>query len=523
MSKGRYVVVDPDELEPFMPAATRTVDLEEFVDLSEIDPVYFDASYYVAPDANPKPYALLARAMEEAGKVAIGRFVMRNKQYTAAIRAQDGRLVMSTLAYADEIVPADSIDELADVDEIEVSPREVQMAEALVESLTGAVRAGEVPRRLPRAGPRPDRAEGRRRGVRGARADDREAEDRRPDGGARGQRGGGQDVARPPPDGEEVGGEGEEVGVADAAPRSRCAKRNEVVTEVDGRHVALSNLDKVLYPSGSPRVRSSSTWPGSRRPPCPHLRGRALTFRRFPNGTDKQGFFEKRCPAHRPEWVSVALGPGDRQGGIEYCCIEEPAAMVWAANMAALELHAPMALAADLDTPRAVVFDFDPGPNTDISDCCAIAAARPRRPRRRRARGVVQDVGLQGPAALRAAQHRPASPTSGRPQFALAVGQVLEKQLPKQVTTVMAKVAAAGEDLRRLEPERPPQDDDRPVLAAGPARADGVHAGVVGRGRGGVRTGDVELRFEAADVLARIDEHGDLFAPVLTVEQQLPG
>ena len=137
VSKGRYVIVDPDELEPFMPAATRTVDLEEFVDLSEIDPVFYDASYYVAPDANPKPYALLARAMEEAGKVAIGRFVMRNKQYTAAIRAQDGHLVMSTLAYADEIVPVDSIDELAEVDTTEVSPREVQMAEALVESLTG--------------------------------------------------------------------------------------------------------------------------------------------------------------------------------------------------------------------------------------------------------------------------------------------------------------------------------------------------------------------------------------------------
>ena len=87
VSKGRYVIVDPDDLEPFIPAATRTVDLEEFVDLAEIDPLYFDSSYFVAPDANPKPYALLARAMEEAGKVAIGRMVMRNKQYTAAIRA----------------------------------------------------------------------------------------------------------------------------------------------------------------------------------------------------------------------------------------------------------------------------------------------------------------------------------------------------------------------------------------------------------------------------------------------------
>ena len=138
VSKGRYVIVDPDDLEPFIPAATRTVDLEEFVDLAEIDPLYFDSSYYVAPDANPKPYALLARAMEEAGKVAIGRMVMRNKQYMAAIRATDGHLVMSTLAYADEVTPIESIDELAGIEDVDVSPREVQMAEALVESLAGA-------------------------------------------------------------------------------------------------------------------------------------------------------------------------------------------------------------------------------------------------------------------------------------------------------------------------------------------------------------------------------------------------
>jgi DNA end-binding protein Ku len=136
VSKGRYVIVDPDELEPFIPAATRSVELEEFVDLGDIDPVYFDNSYYVAPDGSPKPYVLLARAMEEAGKVGIGRFVMRNKQYTAAIRATDGHLMMSTLAYGDEVVSPESIDELTGIDEVDVSDREVKMAEALVESLT---------------------------------------------------------------------------------------------------------------------------------------------------------------------------------------------------------------------------------------------------------------------------------------------------------------------------------------------------------------------------------------------------
>ncbi len=138
VSKERYVIVDPDELEPFIPAATKTVDLEEFVDLEEIDPVFYDSAYYVAPGANPKPYVLLARAMEESNKVAIGRFVMRNKQYTAAIRAEDGLLIMSTLAYADEVLDPATIDELRDLAEIEVSAKEIAMAESLVDSLTAA-------------------------------------------------------------------------------------------------------------------------------------------------------------------------------------------------------------------------------------------------------------------------------------------------------------------------------------------------------------------------------------------------
>lgn len=136
VSKDRYIVVDPDELEPFIPAATKTVDLEEFVDLDEIDPVFYDNAYYVAPGANPKPYVLLARAMEESNKVAIGRFVMRNKQYTAAIRAEEGRLIMSTLAYADEVLDPTAIDELNELDAVEVAPKEVAMAESLVESLS---------------------------------------------------------------------------------------------------------------------------------------------------------------------------------------------------------------------------------------------------------------------------------------------------------------------------------------------------------------------------------------------------
>jgi DNA end-binding protein Ku len=136
VTKGRYVVVEPEELDRLMPKATKSIDLDEFVALEDIDPVYFDTPYIVAPAGATKPYALLARAMEESGKVAIGRFVMRNNQYVAAIRAVDGTLRLSTLVFADEVVNPVTIEGLADAAEIEVSGREMVMAQTLVESLT---------------------------------------------------------------------------------------------------------------------------------------------------------------------------------------------------------------------------------------------------------------------------------------------------------------------------------------------------------------------------------------------------
>src|SRR5688572_109804 len=161
----------------------------------------------------------------------------------------------------------------------------------------------------------------------------------------------------------------------------------DVTVEVEGRRLTLSNLDKVLYPNGFTKAEVVDYMARIAPVAIPHWRDRALTFKRFPDGTDTTGFFEKRCPGHRPEWVDVAVGPGDRRGGIEYCCINEPAAAVWAANMAAIEIHGPMALAADLDTPRAVVFDFDPGAPATIVECAEIALT---------VRDVLAAAGLEG-------------------------------------------------------------------------------------------------------------------------------
>ena len=293
-----------------------------------------------------------------------------------------------------------------------------------------------------------------------------------------------------------------------------------VETDVEGRRLTLSNLDKVLYPSGFTKAQVIDYYARIAPIMIPHLSGRCLTFRRYPNGSDTTGFFEKRCPSHRPEWVGVATGPGDRRGGVDYCRIDEKAALVWAANMAALEIHAPMALAADLGVPRQLVFDFDPGAPATIVDCCEIAMA---------VRDVLAAVDLVGscktsgskglqlyvPLNVDGVTHE------GAADFALAVGQVLERQMPRRVTTVMAKVERPGKIFvdwsqnafhkttiapysLRARPE--------PTVST-PVAWDEVEA---------CAAGDVELRFTADDVLERVEEHGDLFADVLSLVQPLP-
>ncbi|HJR25230.1 MAG TPA: Ku protein [Acidimicrobiales bacterium] len=137
LASGEYVTVGDDELAALDPEASRSIDIEEFVDLTEIDPIFYDSAYLVAPDkATLKPYALLAKAMEESGKVAIARFVMRSKQYLCAVRPKDGKLLLSTMVYADELNDAGEIPELADVEGVEVSKKELEMANQLIASLT---------------------------------------------------------------------------------------------------------------------------------------------------------------------------------------------------------------------------------------------------------------------------------------------------------------------------------------------------------------------------------------------------
>jgi DNA end-binding protein Ku len=136
LSPDRYVVIKPEELEAVEPRKTHMIEIEDFVELDQIDPIFYDHPYYLAPGKGAtKAYALLLKAMEESGRVGIARVVIRSKEQLVALRAQDGVLHMETMLFGDEVISPDSLDEIPDADELEASAREVKMAGELIESL----------------------------------------------------------------------------------------------------------------------------------------------------------------------------------------------------------------------------------------------------------------------------------------------------------------------------------------------------------------------------------------------------
>ncbi len=137
LSAGQYVVVEADEMKALAPKASRMIEIEDFVDLAQIDPIYFEQPYYLVPDKNAaKPYRLLVDAMTELHKVAVGRLVMRSKESLVAIRPLDGVLCIETMRYADEVIAADQIEGVPD-EKVEPTDKELQMARQLIEALSG--------------------------------------------------------------------------------------------------------------------------------------------------------------------------------------------------------------------------------------------------------------------------------------------------------------------------------------------------------------------------------------------------
>jgi bifunctional non-homologous end joining protein LigD len=295
--------------------------------------------------------------------------------------------------------------------------------------------------------------------------------------------------------------------------------------EVGGRHLGLTNLDKVLYPeAGFTKGEVIDYYARVASTLLRHTGGRCMTMRRFPDGVEGGSFFEKRCPKHRPEWVPTSVGPGDRKGELRYCRFEEPAALVWAANLAALELHAPMARAEQLDVPLMCVFDLDPGPGTGMVECARLALEIHEVLASAELEAVAKtsgSKGLQIYVPLNTTDAGDAHTHEECAAFALAVGQLLERRHPEGVTTTMAKVERPG----RVFVDWSQNAHHKTTVCAYSLRArprPTVSTPVDWDEVAAAAEGEHALVFEAGDVVERIADRGDLFAPAVDVVQRLP-
>ena len=293
--------------------------------------------------------------------------------------------------------------------------------------------------------------------------------------------------------------------------------------KVGHRSPELSNLDKMLYPqSGLTKAhvldyyRSVSAWL------LPHLRLRPLTLKRYPNGVEQGHFYEKRCPAHRPEWMPTARVPHSKGKVLDYCTVNDLPGLMWIANMASLELHVLLSRAPALTRPTAVAFDLDPGPPAGLIEASEIGLLLSR---------VLEDLGLKSFPKVSGGKglhlYAPLNTPCDFEQtkdFARTVAGKIEAHYPERVVSKMKKDLRGGKVFIDWS-----QNDEHkttvcayslragePPYVSAPVTWDEVEAAV--------EAGDEQmLRFSPGDVRKRLEERGDLFVEVLTLRQRLPG
>ena len=293
--------------------------------------------------------------------------------------------------------------------------------------------------------------------------------------------------------------------------------------DVDGRTVSLSNLDKVLYPAaGFTKGHVIDYYTRVAPVLLPHLAGRHLTLKRYPNGVDGPFFYEKQCPGHRPDWVRThGVWSGRNRGDIDYCVCDDLPTLVWLANLADLELHTPLGLAAAPLAPTVLAFDLDPGPPATVIECAEVATrlrdacdhfGLEAFPKTSGSKGMQVYVPLNTPTDFDATK-----------TFARGVAQVLERHDPGLVVSEMAKGKRTGkvfidwsqnDDFKTTVCAYSLRARERPTVST-PLRWEEVEA---------ARAGEPDdLAFSSDQALARVAEHGDLFASVLDLRQVLPG
>lgn len=209
--------------------------------------------------------------------------------------------------------------------------------------------------------------------------------------------------------------------------------------EVAGRRLSLSNLEKDLYPSyGFTKAHILEYYRRMSRFILPHLKDRALTLKRYPDGVEEAFFFEKRCPSHRPSWVKTSVISQGSGAQMTVCLVNDLNTLLWVENLASLELHVPLARADSPETPDSVVFDLDPGDQADILDCSRVALILRGMLSRLRLAGYVKTSGQKG-LHVYIPLNRKETTFEDTKRFSKAVAEVLQRNYPDLVTAKMAK------------------------------------------------------------------------------------
>ncbi len=292
--------------------------------------------------------------------------------------------------------------------------------------------------------------------------------------------------------------------------------------EVGGRKVDVSNLDKVMYPkTGFTKGDVINYYIRISAFLLPHLKDRPITLKRYPNGVEGFFFYEKRCPSHRPKWVKTTDVPKDDGGEINYCVMDDLPALVWAANLADLELHTFLHKAPAIARPTALAFDLDPGAPADIVACARVGL---------RLKALFDRLGLKsfpktsGSKGLQVYVPLNTPVTYERTKtFAHAVARCLEQEAPDKVVSNMKKSLRRGkvfidwsqnDDHKTTVNVYSLRAKDQPTVSTPVTWTEVAAAAKKKRVAG--------LTFESTDVLERVKRRGDLFAPVLTLRQKLP-
>jgi bifunctional non-homologous end joining protein LigD len=295
------------------------------------------------------------------------------------------------------------------------------------------------------------------------------------------------------------------------------------VVEIAGRRLSLSNLEKDLYPAyGFTKAQILEYYRRMARFILPHLRDRALTFKRYPDGVDQDFFFEKRCPAHRPAWAKTAELRRDDGERLTVCLVNDLETLMWVENLASLELHVPLARAASPETPAALVFDLDPGEPANILDCARVALILRDLLSPLRLASYVKTSGQKG-LHVYVPLNRPDTTFEDTKIFSKAVAEILQKNYPELVTAKMAKDYRKGKVFINWS-----QNDSALTMICVyslRAREKPMVSFPLTWGELEKLTGQNDpekLQVIYSEAVSRAEQHGDLFQEVLVKQQQLP-